>query len=582
MAHPSGMMSRSLLAGLFIPFVIALAQTPPAPWSFPDSRDLRTLHVSVSSQAPHPDGSAEHPYPSLKEALPVLQEWRKTSGVRLRLAPGTYRENFFLEGGNGAFPLHIDGTGAIISGSDLFTDWSREGDAWVAPWPHKFGFTANPYGSFVKGKTPGFRSEILFVSGRPMDQVLSRDVLVPGTYWIDEGEAKVWLKTQEGADPRQSRVEITVRGAANQPAIFILRNTSRVKVSGLSVTHCANPLRAAANIHGCSEIVVEDCRFDQNNGQGFQVGTLGALFKEGSRFPSNIVVRRITCNSNGVVGFGGSFSNSVWEDVAAIGNNWRGLRWGITGWFTCGFKFLVIGRVHLKNFEIHGNHAHGAWFDTAIEDTLVENLNCFGNRRMGLVVEGTRGPLDFIGGASAGNGEGGLQGFDSSGVSLKDMALIGNDRTQILMAGSLPFTDKELEEAAGKDAFRHDRLSRAQIPHHWRFSGNVIGSLQPGSKTLFDGYVRQDKAPKTGIWSPFFDSLGGEENAFFHPDGPDAPVAISDDLSPITFQDFKVKAAKIGPITWSRERVLSAWAAVSNRVAGFRVQSAADTQALGL
>lgn len=564
-------MIRSVSLLTFCLCGVALMARTYDPWPMPDDTQADIIYVQTGA----PEGGTgekDNPFANVSLALGVATKRAINGNVIVLLGNGVYRESVLMEGKTSGHWLTIQAKEigkAIISGSEIFSDWEQLENGWQAPWKQKFGFTPNPFVGMVSLKSSGFRSEWLFLNGNPQTQVLSESELGPGKYWIDEKGARVLLVPPPGINPRKALVEITTRGGGTETAHFVIRNSRYVKLKGLVVTHGASAIRPAANLHGSSEMIVEDCRFDFNNGQGFGIGTLGALYKSGTRFPSNIIVRRVSCDSNGVVGFGASVSNSLWEDVSANGNNARGMLWGAAGWFTCGFKYLVLGHSALRRITTHGNLAHGAWFDTAIEDVMIEDLRSFGNRRYGLVLEASAGPIKVNRSIIAGNGEGGVLGFDTCGVTLSQVSIVGNRRSQLVVAGSLPFSEEELGKVKG-DPFRHDRLSRALIPRNWEISQSVIGVLASNEKKILEAFARQSNAPKVvdgrGLWAPFFDSLKGDGLKIFHPEGSSAPQFSSEDFSDISFEAMKQKVSGAKNWTWDEVAVRQAWAKVENEV----------------
>ncbi|MEO8324612.1 MAG: hypothetical protein ABI618_02105, partial [Nitrospirota bacterium] len=119
----------------------------------------------------------------------ALRNQEKGFGTKIIIYPGTYREQVKLDfRGRKTSPAIIieakeKGT-AVVSGSDVWTDWERLGETnvYIHPWPHKWGYMAGPSQLSEKVKPIVRRREMVFVNGAPLDQVLSVDELKKGTF----------------------------------------------------------------------------------------------------------------------------------------------------------------------------------------------------------------------------------------------------------------------------------------------------------------------------------------------------------------------------------------------------------------
>ena len=121
--------------------------------SVAESAVRQTVYVDASKGAdegPDTRGTRGKPLRTLGAAVRVAENFLKTGqGVRIRLAPGTYREQVaIIASGRDGAPLVIEGAArgkVILSGSD---DWS-DPERWQpvaglpgvlgAPWPHDWG-----------------------------------------------------------------------------------------------------------------------------------------------------------------------------------------------------------------------------------------------------------------------------------------------------------------------------------------------------------------------------------------------------------------------------------------------------------
>src|SRR5690606_7250001 len=98
------------------------------------------------------------------------------SGTRVVLLPGTYRSILMPEWTDpGAAPIVIEaaqpGT-AVISGADVWDDWSCSGSTCTHSWQYDWGTAANPWAGDVDIGPLARRRELVIVNGKNLEQVL--------------------------------------------------------------------------------------------------------------------------------------------------------------------------------------------------------------------------------------------------------------------------------------------------------------------------------------------------------------------------------------------------------------------------
>ena len=75
---------------------------------------------------------------------------------------------------------------AIIAGSDVLTGWTEESAGiYSMPWTANLGQCAIPSGWPTNFAPITLRSEMVFVNGTPLTEVMSQGDLVPGTFFLD-------------------------------------------------------------------------------------------------------------------------------------------------------------------------------------------------------------------------------------------------------------------------------------------------------------------------------------------------------------------------------------------------------------
>lgn len=111
------------------------------------------------------------------------------TGAKLIVNPGVYRESVVVGANNSTgatFTLQAAVAGkAIIAGSDVLTGWSQTGPIYGRGWPYAFQSCSIPSGWPTAFAPIALRTEMIFVNGAPLTQVLSYNDLRPGTFYIN-------------------------------------------------------------------------------------------------------------------------------------------------------------------------------------------------------------------------------------------------------------------------------------------------------------------------------------------------------------------------------------------------------------
>lgn len=490
---------------------------PLSPWSIDTQAVRHTLFVAQSDRADDGNpGTADRPLRTIQAAVNLARRHaRAGEGTRILIGPGVYRETVDISGRADNAPLIIEArpTGrAVISGSDLFTEWRQVGPGagvWEHHWPHRFGWVDNPWPGLMPMTTPGLRRELLFIDSRPMRQVFARENLEAGTYFVDEEGGRLLLQTPAGSDPRRRRVEVSVRPTAPtgpHSKLMRLNEVSNVIIRGLVFEHAASmPFSdPALMLRRVNNIIIEDCTMRWNNGEG--------LSGEGR----NVIFRRVVAGDNGTLGMSGSWRNALIEQCQTNRNNWRGMLFGVTGWAPCGFKFAYVDGMILRDHQAIQNGASGGWFDDQNRNVLIERFNGLNNFRSGLSLEANTGPIVVRSSILMGNSVG-LNGFDTINVSVEDTLIAANHSKQVRLAGSTPVDPAELQ---GLPDWRKGRLSQRRPPEHWTFRRTIIGAgAEHQDSLLIEHWMRGGNRDDAG--RPPLDRLNRtlrlEQVTFAHP-----------------------------------------------------------------
>jgi hypothetical protein len=378
------------------------------------------------------DGSQGAPLKTIGRALQMAEANNARSiGVKILIAPGIYREAIVLNRADTQTdaPIVFEATEkdkAVISGSDMWTDWQKPGsdNLYVHPWPYKWGMAAYPAGweGNVKLQPVVRRREAVFVDGKVLHQVVSPLEMAEGDFCASEerGEIRVWLP--QGVAPQTATMEVTIRSG-----LFRASFRKNVVLRGLAFQHDGTPLQGeAVNFSNCSNVLIEDCRFDWNNWAGL-----------GFNDCHEMTVRRSTANHNGAMGMtSGRVKNLLYEDTETSYNNWRGT-WGeFTGWSVAGAKQLRVHDAVYRRHRSVGNKTGGFWFDFDCVNVVVEDAFWSENQTRGIFIEASEGPVTLRSSVICFNHGPGVLSTNSKKVTLEDNILYGNGGGQIQVTGT--------------------------------------------------------------------------------------------------------------------------------------------------
>lgn len=394
------------------------------------------LHVDASAST-EGDGSEARPLRTLGAALKLADGHLKAGrATKIKLAAGTYREgNYVIKGGEmnerragDDTLLVIEGNApgnTILSGSDEYkpTGWktlaSGDKPIYTHPWNHDFGNEEGPWGQYNPKKLLGHRSEMVFVNGQPLRQVILEDydykpgegwsgkgqhtfkgmlepagVLEPGTFGVAERDDHaqgntIFVCPPTGVDWSTALVEVTARRHilhSHYKSNLVLRNlvmqhaasTHSTIHAALMIGHWHHMQRQLQN----NNILLDRVIVRHNNGFGGKIG-----------HGKNITVRDSVFVYNGHSGLNtGVVSNVLMENCDFSYNNWRGHLGGLYGWAVAGTKQHQTRDSVLRHVTAYGNMGPGIWYDVNNTNCTIENAVVVGNRR-NIFLEISDGPF---------------------------------------------------------------------------------------------------------------------------------------------------------------------------------------------
>jgi hypothetical protein len=314
-----------------------------------------------------------------KEQVPTISEavTRLEPGDIVLLHAGTYRELVVVEkSGTAEHPLTIqaaEGESAILTGADRLTDWSPSPGndrAYSTAWPYKFvawnkSYT-HPNDDFHR--LIG-RCEQVFVNAYPLRQVLERDKLARGTFFVDLDAQRLYIWAANNQEITRNR---TLVEASTREQILRVRG-SYVVLKGLHFRYAANRAQQGAVQLSGDHIAVENCTFEYTNASG------------ASFTGKEIVVRNCTFQHNGQLGFGASRAHGLHLSGCTVrNNNTKGFD---RGWEAGGDKICLTRGAVLENSVFTENRGNGIWFDIGNEDCEVHNCLIADNENAGIFYE---------------------------------------------------------------------------------------------------------------------------------------------------------------------------------------------------
>src|SRR5690348_15279675 len=201
--------------------LVALAAAGPAAYSQANVVENQTtyLYVDAQSGSDSNSGSSSSPLKTIQAAVNKANtNNQKSVGTKIIVNSGVYRETVSINpvSGQTAAALTIEaakaGT-AVIAASNVLNGWSpdsRYTGAYVANWTPVQSTCALPSG-WPAAQPIALRTEMLFVNGIAMTQVLAYADLRPGTFFVNTSDGTVHLWPPNGVDPSSATVEVATR-----------------------------------------------------------------------------------------------------------------------------------------------------------------------------------------------------------------------------------------------------------------------------------------------------------------------------------------------------------------------------------
>ena len=398
-----------------------------------DPEWTRKLFVSNTDPAASDenDGSEEKPFRTIGKAAAVA-----TPGTRIRIHAGIYRECVRPEQG-GTGPEHMisyeaygDGD-VVIRASEEVTEFKKS-EGWMlfrgfGPTSEKEDIQIWEYDldpDLFRGYNPFCAVNILhdrlfieydktdmtpylnrrgcvFCDGKPLKQVPLYNGMgqEDGTYWVEANGMKVHFRLACDKDPKDHRIEVTVREQCFAPEKEFL---NYIRVKGLKCEHAATgapvPQRGAISAHRGHHWIIEDCEVNWSNGVGIDVGH--ECWHHTHTADETIgysVIRNCRIRDVGVCGIAGMFAERMLiEDNVIEGTGWQKME---LSWEAGAIKLhnSVNGLIRDNVFR-NTLRADHIWLDCGNENNRIcGNLFLDGiEQREAIFIECTRDGINLI------------------------------------------------------------------------------------------------------------------------------------------------------------------------------------------
>jgi Right handed beta helix region len=336
-----------------------------------------------------PAGTVWHVAPELLPNIASDRQFRVISeaaraaqaGDTVVIHSGVYRESVSIEkSGTAEKPIRFEAAPfakVTISGADRVLDWRKESgnsdNIFSAECPAEFlAWSSQPaYPDDDYHRLIGRREQV-HVDGETLQQVLQREQLSRGTFYIDPAAKRLFIWARNNVKPGSNEtwspdVEVSTR------AVLWKCSGAYVQTHGLRFCYAANRAQETATVFGGRNDVLEECIFERMNAGGAVFGA-----------PDQIV-RRCIFQDNGQLGFAAIYAHNLQMSGCLVRNN--NAKNFNRQWEAGGDKIVLSRGVVLEKCRFLDNHGSGVWFDIGNENCTVRNCFIADNEDAGLFYE---------------------------------------------------------------------------------------------------------------------------------------------------------------------------------------------------
>jgi Right handed beta helix region len=455
------------------------------------------VYVDAKTGSDSNSGAQSSPFKTLQaginKAITINQQ---NIGVKVIVNSGVYRESIQIgnyKATRAPFTIQAAVTGAaIVSGADVITGWAQQNSTtWQAPFSDSTGFCAIPSGWPATYAPITRRTEMVFVNGTPLTQVMAYADLKPGTFFFSDAYRMLHISPPAGTNMATAVIEAAVR-----PTTFTAIGRYNFVVRGLVFRHAANCLNTSSfNIFGSTQVLIDSVQALWNNWGGLGIYT-----------SNYFTVQNSVANYNGGAGIlGDQDKYSLFSFNETDYNNWRGAQAAFYDWAMGGIKLFQMRNATVQNHFSYNNHAQGMWFDTDNQNVTVDNATLVGNVMAGLQIERDEGPLTVKNSHFCTSGQG-INVLTSPNLTIQNNTFYNNSGTnkfqaEIFIAG----------QAGGR--LINDYLTGQAynlFTTNMALSGNIFQNASSG-QLVFGTYLGGSD------WTQFASTLKASSNTWYDP-----------------------------------------------------------------
>jgi hypothetical protein len=467
-----------------------------------ESLETAFVYVDANTGSDSNPGTQALPFKTVGKAASVaLSNNQHSIGTRVAINPGIYREALQLIRSSSAtsLPITFQATakgGVEISGADVWTGWQTytgNPNIYTHAWPYAWGqcprATTGPTEQAIN-----LRREMIFVNQALLTQVLTLSQLTPGTFFVDESGATVYIYAAVGTDVGTADIEVATRNL-----LFQSNKLSNIVLRGLHFDK-GNDCRDndTVQFNGGNNILIDADSFNWNNAGAFGINGATAF-----------TVRNSFAMHNGQRGFKTyQAKNGTWVSDEADYNNWRGAQGGIYGWAGGGFYFFSQHNNVMSDLKMFFNMSHGVHWDTDNANDTARLLIASLNLRDGLVVEKSEGPVLITNSHVCFNApmslyyDGGLVLRTSTFVTLTGNSIANNFTAQIPMIG--------IQGGVAMQVTNYETGQQYELlTTNLTMKGNVVQGL--AGQQLLDDFDQSGTA-----WTTFQSTLVSDKNTWWN------------------------------------------------------------------
>jgi hypothetical protein len=492
---------KNVLTLGFLSFAVAFSGIARGQANVNESLETAFVYVDANTGSDSNPGTQALPFKTVGKAASVaIFNNQHGIGTRVTINPAIYREALQLTKTSTTTSLPITFQAATkgqveISGADVWTGWQTYAgnpNIFTHAWPYVWGQCPRA----ATGPTEqaiNLRRETIFVNQALLTQVLTSSQLTPGTFFVDETNAIVYIYPAIGININAANVEVGTRNR-----LFISNGLTNLVLRGLRFEK-GNDCRDndTVQFNGGNNILIDADGFNWNNAGAF--GVNGA---------TSFTVRNSLAMHNGQRGFKSyQAKHGAWAADEADYNNWRGAQGGIYGWAGGGFYFFSQHNNAVANLKMLFNMSHGVHWDTDNANDTAVSLIASSNLLDGLVVEKSEGPILITKSHVCFNApiglyyDGGLALRASTFVTLTGNSIANNYVAQIPLIGiqggvPMPVTNYETGQ-------QYQLLTT-----NLSMRGNVVQGVDV--QQLFDDFDQSGAA-----WTGFQSTLASDRNTWW-------------------------------------------------------------------